>query len=155
MGANATSFKKGFDSRRCIPQNAGIWEFRQKLGGMLRDKSLDAFDYLIDTMNNEALNPKLRKECAIEILNRGLGVPVSTIHIEHSESNNSFTDAKKLTTSELESMIATLSPVKVDDVIEGEVVETPKCTELDVKNSLKQSGVKLINTPYLCELMNK
>lgn len=142
--AKAGTFAKGFDSRRFIRANTGVWEFRQKLGELLREQSLDALNYLVATLNDKKAHPRLRKECAIEILNRGLGAPVSAIVIE-SLDNKGDGDVTKLSTPDLERIMAKLT-ANDKDVIEAEVVEvetnSPRIdAETATKNSLKQSGI--------------
>lgn len=99
-------FKVGFDARRHVPTNTGVWDFRQKLAGLLREQSLQAFNYLVETLNNEKAHPKLRKECAVEILNRGLGAPVNQILIEQvDKGSDQDIDVTELTTAELELLL--------------------------------------------------
>ena len=138
------AFKKGFDARRHIPQNAGIYEFRLKLAEMLREKSLDAFSYLVEVLNDKNQHPKLRKECAVEILNRGLGAPVNTVMIEQLDGKEGA-DASTLSTKDLERIVLKLAPSN-GHVIESKPVEkvinnTAPDAETGTKNSLKQSGV--------------
>lgn len=143
MGNVSTQFKKGFDSRRYCPTNTGLWEFRQKLGDMLKAQSLEAFDYLMDTLKNEKAHPKLRKECAVEILNRSWGVPVSTVHVQIADNNNSGADVTKLSTDDLEAMVAKLNTDGSSKVIEGELVinDAGVYSSVDANKSLKASGV--------------
>lgn len=119
-----TKFKAGFDARRHVPTNTGVWEFRKNLAELLREQSLQAFNYLVDTLNDEEAHPKLRKECAVEILNRGLGAPVNQVVIEQiDKGNDQDIDVTSLSTIELERLI--LRYVDADLIVKEERDVTP------------------------------
>lgn len=120
MGANKTSFKKGYDARRYVPVNEGLVVFHDKLGSLLRERSLDAVTFLLETMNNEKASLKLRLVAANTILDRGLGKPVdrSVIAVMDAGTNQ---DPTKLDTKQLEAIIT-----KLDDkalIIDAEFKE--------------------------------
>ena len=83
------TFKKGHDPRRYIPQNAGLVEYHKKVKAMLRDQSLEAVDFMLETMRNDKAALKLRMVAAKEILDRGLGRPMDSLHVETSGSDDS------------------------------------------------------------------
>jgi hypothetical protein len=117
MAKNQHSFKKGYDAKRYVPVNSGLVEYYAKLGDLHRLQSLDAANFVFQTMNDEKAALKLRIVCAQEIMNRAAGKPVDRSVIVTLEAGNSQ-DPAKLTTDQLESIIA-----KLDDkqpVIEAE-----------------------------------
>jgi hypothetical protein len=120
--ANQTSFKKGYDAKRYVPVNEGLVQYHKRLGELLRDRSLDAVDFILDTMNNEKASLKLRVSCANDVLDRGLGRAVDRTVVAMLDSGTGK-DAARLTTSELEAIIS-----KLDDnsgIIEADYEEVP------------------------------
>ena len=116
------TFKKGFDAKRYVPVNQGLMAFHTELSSLLRDQSLGAVNFLINTMNDEKASLKLRMVAAIQVLDRGLGRPVDRSVITTLEAGSTL-EASKIDTKQLESIIA-----KLDDkpgVIDGEYVEVP------------------------------
>jgi hypothetical protein len=110
-------FKAGYDAKRYVPTNNGLVAFHTELSSLLRGQSLDAVSFLVNTMNNEKASLKLRVTAAIQILDRGIGKPVDRSVIVTLDSGDTQ-DPSKLTTDQLESIIA-----KLDDkqpVIEAE-----------------------------------
>lgn len=123
MGANQTSFKKGFDSRRHVPINSGLVAFHSELSELLRAQSLDAVTLLVDTMNNEKAALKLRIVAAKEILDRGVGRPVDRTVVATLDSATGQ-DASKVSTEELEAIV---SKMAIDSgIIDAEFVEVPE-----------------------------
>lgn len=106
--AKPQSFKKGYDARRYVPVNSGLVEYYAKLGDLHRLQSLDAANFVFNTMNNEKAALKLRIVCAQEIMNRAAGKPVDRSVIVTLEAG-SDTDPTKLDTKQLEAIISKLN----------------------------------------------
>lgn len=117
MGANKTSFKKGYDAKRYVRTNEGLMTFYKELNELLRTQSLEAFTFLVETMNNPKASLKLRATVAMDILNRGIGKPVDVTVIATLDRGTDQT-ADKITTNELEQIVSKLNDKPV--VIEGE-----------------------------------
>jgi hypothetical protein len=121
MGKNNTSFKVGYDAKRFVPVNNGLVEYHTRLGELLREQSLDAVSFLVNTMNNDKASLKLRVTAAHTILDRGLGKPVDRVVLASVDSGGSV-DPATLDTAELERIIS-----KLDDkegIIDGEFTES-------------------------------
>jgi hypothetical protein len=121
MGKNNTSFKVGYDAKRFVPVNNGLVEYHTRLGELLREQSLDAVSFLVNTMNNEKAALKLRVTASQEILNRGLGKSVDIV-VHQGLDNGDTIDPTTLDTAELERIIS-----KLDDkegIIEGDFTES-------------------------------
>ena len=120
MTNKATQFKTGYDARRFVPVNSGLVEYYSKLGDLHRLQSLDAANFVYNTMNNEKASLKLRVVCAQEIMNRAAGKPVDRSVIITLDQG-SDQDVSKLDTKQLEAIIAKLDDKPV--AIEGEFKE--------------------------------
>lgn len=106
------TFKKGHDINRFVPKNKGLTEFHNQLGKYLRDRSLDAVEFLLDTMNNEKASLKLRVVAAVQILDRGIGKPVDRSIVATMDATTTQ-DVSKLDTKQLEAIIANLDTNQV------------------------------------------
>lgn len=100
-------FKQGFDSKRFVPVNNGLVAFHTELASLLRNQSLDAVNFMIDTMNNEKASLVLRMRAAEQILDRGIGRPVDRTVVATMDAGTAQ-DVTKLNTEELEAIIAKL-----------------------------------------------
>lgn len=122
MTKNKTSFKKGFDSKRYVPINQGLVAFHQELSSLLRDQSLDAVSFLVNTMNNEAASLKLRVVAAHTILDRGLGKAVDRTVIATIDAGTAQADPSKLTDEQLLQLVN--SSVN-NNIIDADFIEVP------------------------------
>jgi hypothetical protein len=82
QGSAVLTFQKGYDPRRYSPENVGLVEYHKKLKAMLREQSLEACDFMLETMRNDKAALKLRLVAAKEILDRGLGRPIDVVQVE-------------------------------------------------------------------------
>lgn len=121
---NTMGFKKGFDAKRFVPTNDGMMNFYKELNGLLRQQSLEAFTFLVDTMNNDKASLKLRATVAMDILNRGVGKPVD-VTVVATITDTIGADASKIDTAQLESIINNASVIKDNEkVIDGDFIES-------------------------------
>ena len=123
------TFKKGYDPKRFVPQNAGLTAFYAELGEMLREHSKDAVIYMVKTMNDEQAHPKLRQAAAKEILDRGIGKPVDVTIVRTVSDTGQGKDVAKMSDAELEQMIQAIDPIphrngQKEKPIEGETIES-------------------------------
>jgi hypothetical protein len=121
-------FKKGDDPNRYVRKNEGLVAFHAELGEMLRKHSRDAVLFMVDTMNDEKANLKLRQTAAKEILDRGLGKPVDVTIVRTVSETGKGTDVAKMSDAELEQMIQAIDPIPhrngpKEKPIEGETIE--------------------------------
>ena len=115
-------FKAGYDARRYVPTNNGLVAFHTELSSLLRDQSLEAVSFLVNTMNNDKAALKLRVTAATQILDRGLGKPVDRSVIATMDAGSTV-DVTKLDTKQLEAIISKLDDNPV--VIAAEFKEVP------------------------------
>ena len=112
MAKPTNGFKKGYDANRYVKTNHGLVAFHAQLSELLREQSVNAVSFLINTMNDDKAALKLRMVAAKEILDRGIGRPVDRVVVATLDASTGQ-DAAKVTTAELEAIVSKIA-------IEGE-----------------------------------
>jgi hypothetical protein len=116
--ANKHSFKKGYDAKRYVPINNGLIEYHSKLSELMRVKSLEAVDFIYETMKNDKASLVLRLKAANDILDRGLGKPVDRTVIATLDAGTAQADPSKLSDQDLLNLVS--KSIDKHSIIDGE-----------------------------------